>query len=88
MIFKKILLLTIFLMLTISSMVNAKNFDGVSESQAEAIQKAIQLSGYKCDTVENVIPFNFSSGFTIFCNNFRYSYELADKGGRMVVTVK
>lgn len=88
MVLKRIVLSVIYLIFASSFSANAKSFDGVSESQVEAIQEAIRLSGYKCDTVDSVIPFNFSRGFSIWCNNFRYSYELADKGGRIVVTVK
>lgn len=88
MILNRMILLGLATILPLSLPVNAKSFDGVSGNQVDAIQKAIKLSGYKCDTVDSIIPFNFSRGFSIWCNNFRYSYELADKGGRMVITVK
>jgi hypothetical protein len=29
-----------------------------------------------------------SEGYTLHCNNYRYEYEIADKGGHWIVTVK
>lgn len=44
--------------------------------------------GYKCDTVTSVRDFLMSYGFTIRCNRGRYTYDVADRGGRWLVTVE
>lgn len=46
------------------------------------------LAGYKCDSVSSAFIWNFSVGFDLYCNRFRYKYEIADKGGKWIVTVK
>lgn len=45
-------------------------------------------SGYKCDTVSSARPFMNDKGYQLNCNNYRYKYEIEDKGGNLVVTVK
>jgi hypothetical protein len=49
---------------------------------------AILNAGYTCDSISAVRFWMFSRGVTITCNDLRYDYDLADKGGRLVVTVK
>lgn len=62
----------------------------VSASNASALQAAIQASGYKCDNVDSIVPFSWSlkRGYHVYCNDYQYSYEVEDVGGRIVVTVK
>ncbi len=59
---------------------------------APSLQKAIQAYGYKCDKVDldSIVPFSWSgkSGYHIYCNEYQYGYEVEDKGGKIVVTVK
>lgn len=45
----------------------------------------IQAAGYKCDTVDKANRFALGGGVSVYCNGFRYSYEIKDVGGRMVV---
>lgn len=47
-----------------------------------------QQSGWKCDTVSAFIPFILSRGFTLTCNRYRYDYEIEDRGGNWVITLK
>lgn len=46
----------------------------------------IQAAGYRCDTVDKVNQFLMGRGFTVYCNGFKYSYEMEDRGGRWVIT--
>jgi hypothetical protein len=62
--------------------------DKVSQSMIGAAVAVIRLNGYSCDTVSSVIPFLMSEGLTVRCNGYRYAYELANKGGKILVTVK
>ena len=62
-------------------------FERVTMEQVKAAQTMIQLNGYTCDTVDQMQPFILGGGFNVYCNNWRYSYELEDKGGRWIVTV-
>jgi hypothetical protein len=47
----------------------------------------IRLNGYKCDTLTKWHPMRFSRGYEVYCDLY-YSYDVEDKGGRWVVTVK
>ncbi|MGZ4159738.1 MAG: hypothetical protein ACXVNF_02910 [Neobacillus sp.] len=58
-----------------------------SSTTESPLQSAIKQFGYRCDTVDSVIPFNIKRGYYVFCNS-RYKYEVEDVGGRVVVTVK
>ncbi|WP_421833991.1 hypothetical protein ACT4YX_09545 [Acinetobacter baumannii] len=49
---------------------------------------AVLVNGYKCDTVSSAIPYIRGGGYTMQCNNYQYEYEIEDKGGNIVVTVK
>ena len=51
----------------------------------EALAKLIRSYGWKCDSISVASTFVFSVGFNLTCNQFRYSYEISDKGGRWVV---
>jgi hypothetical protein len=54
----------------------------------DAMISLVRRNGYRCDSISSVRPFIMSEGYTLICNEFRYTYELADKGGRWIVTVK
>ncbi|WP_140383434.1 hypothetical protein [Acinetobacter pittii] len=49
---------------------------------------AVLVNGYKCDTVSSAIPYIRGGGYTMQCNNYNYEYEIEDKGGNIIVTVK
>jgi hypothetical protein len=59
----------------------------VSRKQVDALVKVVRIRGYTCDTVSAASPFLLSVGYHLYCNRYRYSYEIADKGGRWFVTV-
>lgn len=48
----------------------------------------IRLSGYKCDSLSSIVPMSLRRGFSVWCNNYIYEYEVEDKGGNWIVTVK
>lgn len=58
----------------------------VSHHQVEAAVKLVRAKGYRCDSVSSLMP-TLRGGFTLKCNNWRYVYSIADRGGRYVVTV-
>ena len=62
-----------------------------SPAQAKALQTLIRLSGYDCGKVDGATPYTLSrlwggnEGFTVYCNNMRYKFEVENHGGRWVV---
>ena len=67
-------------------------YDGIVKQErkvkAQAAATMVKIYGYRCDSISSFMPFILSAGYKISCNNYRYSYELEDKGGRWVVTVQ
>ena len=57
-------------------------------SLADPGASMIRLKGWRCDSVSAIRPHLFSRGFTMVCNNFRYTYEFKDRGGNWVVNLK
>ncbi len=55
---------------------------------ARLVQKMIRIYGWRCDNVSAVTKFAFSRGFHVYCNNFNYGYDIKDRGGNWVVTLK
>jgi hypothetical protein len=53
-----------------------------------ALTGLVKGNGYRCDSISAARPFFLSAGYTLSCNDYRYEYEIADKGGRWIVTVK
>ncbi|UWQ19197.1 hypothetical protein [Jannaschia sp. M317] len=47
----------------------------------------IRAMGWRCDSISAARPFLMSRGFTIVCNNFRYTYEFEDRGGNWTVSL-
>lgn len=62
--------------------------DRVTDDAIRALVQLVQINGYKCDTVSGAVPFTMSTGYTLYCNNHRYTYEIKDKGGNIIVTAK
>jgi TPR repeat protein len=54
----------------------------------DTLTSLVIVNGFRCDSISFVSPFIFSSGYYISCNENRYRYEIADKGGNWRVTVK
>lgn len=64
------------------------SFGGVTMDQVKALVSIVKQSGYSCSSISGAFPFLLSHGFTLKCNNFRYTYEIEDAGGQWKVTVK
>ena len=48
----------------------------------------IRLNGWRCDSISVAQKFIFSRGFTVICNDYAYEYEIRDRGGQWVATLK
>ena len=71
-----------------SSSADAREWGEFTGEQTAAFQRLIQLSGYDCDSVLHIRD-GFFSGVIVKCGasgDREYRYDLADKGGRWVVT--
>jgi hypothetical protein len=64
--------------------------DGLRENP-EAIYylvNVIKAYNYKCDSITSVYEMITSSGFKVYCNHNTYAYEVEDKGGNWVVSLR
>lgn len=59
----------------------------ISQQIIDAGAGLIRANGWKCDSVSAARPFLFSRGVSIVCNKFRYSYEIADRGGNWIAKI-
>jgi hypothetical protein len=59
----------------------------VTPEQAALIPKLIKASGYACDTLSSAIRPSYSGNFSVYCNGYKYSYDIDDIGGNWVVKV-
>jgi len=87
----KKLLTTLVLTLSFTASASTPYDDAVKSERKEAAQaavKIVRLYGYRCDSISSFQPFIMGGGFTLNCNSYRYTYELEDVGGRIVVKVK
>ena len=64
--------------------------DGLeTEEFVDLAVKLIRANGWRCDSLSAMRPFLWGgSGMVVYCNSYRYGYEIADKGGVPVVTMK
>jgi hypothetical protein len=68
----------------------AKPVEPTIEQTTNALVGVVRANGYTCNTVmgnASRSAFSFSESYTLFCDG-RYLYEIKDKGGRWIVTVK
>ncbi len=68
---------------------NVRLPDGWSEDGDEVrnIQNIIRAYGYKCDKINSVVGSSYR-GFSVNCNDYRYTYDLKDVGGNWTATVR
>lgn len=57
-------------------------------NRERSAQNIIRTFGYTCDKVDSIQPFLIGEGFHVYCNNFRYHFEIHNKGGKISVVVK
>lgn len=60
----------------------------LTEKNIVGVVGLIVGNGYSCDTISGIVPFPRKTGFYVQCNHFQYQYEVEDKGGNWVVTLK
>jgi hypothetical protein len=61
----------------------------LDKKQALILAQVVKMNGYRCDEINAANRSPWSNGkFTLYCNNWNYSYVIEDKGGRIVVTVE
>jgi hypothetical protein len=53
-----------------------------------AMVDLVRANDFRCDTISAAKSWIMSRGYTIKCNRFSYTYEIADKGGHWIVTVE
>lgn len=61
--------------------------DGISCGVANTVSMIIKMNGYKCSDMEYVRKFIAGGGYKVGCDK-RYDYEVEDRGGKWIVTVK
>lgn len=59
-----------------------------AQELADEASLLIRRSGYRCDSVSTLRSWLTKPGFTVLCNQYRYKYEIEDRGGRWRVTLK
>jgi hypothetical protein len=77
----------LLLMGLIGASLFAETKGNLTPAQVESAQMLIILSGYKCDKVDFALRSGWSGIIDVTCNNYKYSYDLEDVGGRWTVTV-
>jgi hypothetical protein len=62
-----------------------------SEPSAESLAaratsgQMVRSAGYDCKTVDEVHRYIFSEGFSVYCDHYRYRFEIENRGGRWSV---
>lgn len=60
----------------------------ITPAARSAAQTAIQLNGYKCDSLTHMRTLLVGQGYSVQCNNYAYTYIIKDVGGRLTVSVE
>lgn len=68
--------------------IDAKINKRITKSQAYAMAGMVRAYGYGCSSISSASSFAMSEGYRLSCNNYRYTYEIENKGGRWSVKVK
>lgn len=55
---------------------------------ATAAVRAVHIHGWRCDSISSMAAHWFGDGFAMRCNNFAYTYDFEDRGGRWIVTLR
>lgn len=59
-----------------------------AQDLADDASMMILRFGYRCESISAIRLWLSGRGFTVICNDFRYEYELEDRGGNWVVSVQ
>jgi len=57
-----------------------------SQTQRNVAASMITLQGYECKKVDAMCPYVLYQGWTVYCNDYRYSFELKKHGDQWSVT--
>ncbi|PHM17210.1 MAG: hypothetical protein CJD30_07385 [Sulfuricurvum sp. PD_MW2] len=60
----------------------------VTDAQKIAAKELISANGYTCDSIDGMNRFFTSEGYHVYCNDHRYNYDIENKGGNWIVSVK
>jgi hypothetical protein len=58
---------------------------GISPAQYAAAARLIRAEGYDCQHADLMIRWAFHEGYSVYCRQGRYIFELANHGGRWTV---
>lgn len=93
----KVITTTLLVLLASSFQVYAQNItieddaeihESVKMETAVLLAQYINEKGYSCRSISAVTPFAFKRGFSVMCNNWQYHFEVEDRGGKYIITVK
>jgi len=60
--------------------------DRVAE-RINMVVNMVRAAGYRCDSISALSPLlSTHVGFNVYCNEYRYRYNVSDMGGHYVVT--
>ena len=59
-----------------------------SQELFDSLALMIRARGWRCDSISAVRRFFWGRGFDVKCNRYSYHYQIEDRGGRWVVTLK
>lgn len=71
-----------------STPIEDKAIVDVGTGVAQLLAAKVREHGYDCASISSAQSFILGEGYTLKCNNYRYVYEIANKGGRVDVSVK
>lgn len=54
----------------------------------EKLVRLVRSNDFSCESVSGARPMLTATGYVLRCNRFRYSYDIQDKGGHWVVSVR
>lgn len=60
---------------------------GITSDVISGVVLMIVGSGYRCNSVSSIRHWLTGPGFSVSCNQFRYDYEIEDRGGNWVVQI-
>jgi hypothetical protein len=56
--------------------------------QTEKLVRFVRANSFSCDSVSAARPMLTARGYVLVCNNFSYTYDIQDKGGNWLVSVR
>lgn len=66
---------------------NSMFSEGITDTQIKSAVDLVKAYGFTCNSVTSMTAHIWTTGFSLSCNNFSYTYNIEDVGGNWVVTV-